>query len=228
MNISSAKIYDRIADCYHNYGLKTVIQISYISLFDYLFDFRFGTDTVRQVELKDLSTNSENYSRGHRYALTPASVFRKLLNKINFSKDSAFVDLGCGKGKILLFAAEYGFKRVTGIEFTKELSECSKKNISIYKNKTGLKADIEVVHSDVVDYEIKDDDNVFYLFNPFDDIILGKVLDNINASYKKNPRNIYLIYYIPYHSNIIEQKGNFTRSDRYFINSCEFVVYVKE
>ena len=227
MNISSARIIDRVVDCYHNYGLKTVIVISFISLFDYLFDLKYGTDTVRQVELKDLNIDSENYSRGHRYALTPASVFKKLLKKADVPKESAFVDLGCGKGKILLFAAEYGFKRVTGIEFSKELSECCKKNVAIYKNKTGLKAHIEVVHSDVVHYTVKDDDDVFYLFNPFDEIILGKVLDNIEASYKRKPRTIYLLYYIPYHGNIVEKKGIFTKSDRYVINSCEFVVYIK-
>ncbi|RJO61063.1 class I SAM-dependent methyltransferase [candidate division WS5 bacterium] len=228
MNLHSAKLYDRIIDAYKNYGLISTLKVSFISVMDYYFDFKYGTDTVRHVELRSLEINSENLSRGHRYALTPEKAFIKLMAKIKFPVNSVFVDLGCGKGKILLLASQFGFSRVVGIEFSKSLCECARNNISVYGAKKTLNSTLEVVHSDVVDYEIKDDENVFYLFNPFDDTVLSNVLGNIIKSVEKAPRKVYLIYYIPYHGNIIEQCGNFKRLDRYFFSGCEFVLYVND
>ncbi|RJQ56235.1 MAG: class I SAM-dependent methyltransferase [Nitrospiraceae bacterium] len=225
MNAHSAKLSDRILDAYKSYGLKSTIQASLVAVLDYLFDFRYGTDTVSHVELKNLDINSENYSRGHRYASTPAIAFKKLLDAIEFPDDSVFVDIGCGKGKMLLLAPHFGFKRVVGVDFSEKLCECARKNISIYQQKTGRNAHIDVIHSDVVHYEIKDDENVFYLFNPFDEVILKKVLDNICSSVEKNPRPVYLIYYIPYYRKIIERHGSFIKLRRYFFSGCEFIIY---
>jgi 16S rRNA G966 N2-methylase RsmD len=225
MNAHSAKLSDRILDAYKSYGLKSTIQVSLISLLDYLFDFRYGTDTVSHVELKNLDINSENYSRGHRYASTPAVAFKKLMNTIEFPDDSVFVDMGSGKGKMLLLAPRFGFKRVVGVEFSEKLCECAQKNISIYQEKTKLNANIEVIHSDVVNYKIKDEENVFYLFNPFNEVVLKKVLDNIYSSIEKNPRPVYLIYYIPYYKKIIEHDGLFIKLKRYFFSGCEFIIY---
>lgn len=225
MNAHSAKLSDRIYDVYTSYGLKTTIQVSLILLLDYLFDFRYGTDTVSHVELKDLNIDSKNYSHGHRYALTPAVAFNKLMSSMSFQNDSVFVDLGCGKGKMLLLAPRFGFKKVVGVDFSGQLCECARKNISIYQRKTGFNAEVQVIHSDVVDYKIKDDENVFYLFNPFDEVVLKKVFENIYSSAEKNPRPVFVIYYRPYYKDFIERDGLFIKLRHCFLSGCEFIVY---
>jgi SAM-dependent methyltransferase len=219
-------IYNRIIQGIRHIGLKRTIKISFISLMDYVFDFTYGTDTVNQVELDNLYIQSKNRTRGERYALSPAKAFNKLMNTLSFPHNSVFVDLGCGKGKMLLMASQYGFKRIVGVEFSEKLCECARNNISIYKKKTGMSADIDVVFSDVVDYKIKDDENLFYLFNPFDEDILINVLRNIAVSFERKHREIYFIYYCPFHGKIIEQEKHFVRSERHIVYGCEFEVYV--
>ena len=46
-------------------------------------------------------------------------------------------------------------------------------------------------------YEIGDEDNYFYFFNPFSGTTFRKVLDNIIASVRRQPRDIELLIYYP-------------------------------
>ena len=72
-------------------------------------------------QLEDLGIASENKQRGVRYEPTRARPFRTLLRRLDPPTSSGFVNVGCGKGLVLVIAAEYGFKRVVGIEFSQEL-----------------------------------------------------------------------------------------------------------
>lgn len=195
-------------------------------LTDCWFDIKYGTTTIGWVNLDDLTINSGNKCRGKNYKPTKVRDFKKLMHVLNFPKDSVFVDLGSGKGRLLLLAAEYGFKRVVGIEFSLELCEQAKRNISIYKEKVGIDADIELVEADIVDYEIKDDENVFFMFNPFDEVITSSVLKNITNSFDKKPRKIWLIYNHPDYSDLIEGQGAFVKAGEYTYGVSKFNVYV--
>ena len=138
--------------------------------------------------MHDLEIKSENKSRGVRYEPTRARPLRRLLRVLNLPKDSVFVDLGCGKGRILLLACEYGFKRVKGVDFSPQLCEVAKKNLAIYKQKKGLGAEVVIMESDVVDYQLQDDENIFFMFNPFDKVVMERVVGNIAQSLRRNPR----------------------------------------
>ena len=148
------------------------------------------------------------------------------MNTIDFPSDSVFVDLGCGKGKVLLMASEYGFKRIVGVEFSHELCQDAKKNLFIYRKKVGVDMNVSIIESDVVDYEIEDDENVFFMFNPFDEVVMSKVLSNINMSLEKKPREIWLIYYNPLCGDIIEKQGNFVKVGDCISGGMEFIVYL--
>ena len=142
---------------------------------------------------------------------------------LNFPKDSVFVDFGSGKGRILLVAAKYGFKRVVGIEFSHDLCEEARKNLLLFRKKVGYDADINIIESDVVNYRIKDDENTFFLFSPFDEVITEAVIKNIRISFEKNPRKILLIYNNPVYRNIVEV--HFMKLIDYVYGGSEFVVY---
>lgn len=219
-------IYNRIKESLQKSGFKRTVNISLVSLLDYYFDFKYGTDTVNQIELHELEINSDNWKRGERYGLTPSKAFMKFMSTLHVSPDSVFVDLGCGKGKNLLLASQFNFKRVVGVEFSKDMCKCARENILIYKKKTGCDGNMEVVHSDVVDYEFRDDENVFYLFNPFDDVIMNHVIKNIASSIERNPREVFIVYCNPEHANIIEKEKLFVKSTTTMVYGCEFGLYV--
>lgn len=207
-------------------GLKRSIMIFISFIGDFSFDFRYGTNTINPVTLNDLEIQSDNKLRGYKYGPTQARPFKQLMNTLNFPDNSVFVDFGSGKGRVLLLSSQYGFKRVVGIEFSPKLCEIAKKNLSIYKKKVGGILNVQIIESDVVDYNIRDDDNVFFLYNPFDRVVMRIILNNIILSLKNKQRKIWLIYNNPIYRDIIENKGVFTKLKESIHGSHEIVVYV--
>jgi SAM-dependent methyltransferase len=154
------------------------------------FDAKFGTDTERSEVLVHLSIQSPNYVHGMRYEASSADTCERTIAslEIEFPRFT-FVDLGCGKGRPLIIAAQHGFLKVVGVEFARELVERCHENIA--KTRIG---NAEVLHLDVCDYRFPLTPLVVYMFNPFDAKIMARVLQNLRGSYEQFPRSIRIIY----------------------------------
>ena len=173
--------------------LRTLlIALSYCA--DYLFDMKYKTDTFSSVELDALGDDDTKKEHAIGYYVTRMVPLRKLFKALRIQPGKVLVDLGCGKGRVLLIASEFGFKEVRGVEISPLLCDIAKNNCSIYKARTNTNADFAILESDVLDYRIKDDEDVFFLFNPFDAYILKQVLQNILASLQRRKRKIWIIY----------------------------------
>ena len=218
--------YNRIINSIRHRGLKRSIDIILSAIGDCIFDIKHGTKTMRCVNLNVLDINSKNRQRGERYEPTRARPFRKLMGVLDFPSDSVFVDFGSGKGRVLLMASDYGFKRIVGVDFSPKLCQIARRNISIYQGKAGDGANIKVIESDVVDYEVKGDENIFFLFNPFDSMVMDKVLKNIRTSLEKRNRKIWLIYNDPACHDVVEKQGDiFLKEGEYMFGGFGFFVY---
>jgi len=188
-------------------GLAETIKIGYKNLIHYFsFDRRFGTDTDGVINLGDVDPDL----KGLQYVATYPKTFQKIMSYIPIRhEDFIFVDLGAGKGRTVLLAANYKFKRIIGVEILDELCRIAKKNIAIYKNKRQKCHDIEIACMDAADYPIPDENAVFYLYNPFYEKIAATVLSRIKASLEKHPRKIFIICVgqIPFHRDLYEKSG---------------------
>ncbi len=107
-----------------------------------------------------------------------------------------FVDYGSGLGRVPLFAAMRPFKRVIGVELSKELHEQARRNAKAALPKLVCR-DVEVVRADAREYPIPADATIFYFFMPFDESILAVVLDKIKASVDTHPREVSIVYVKP-------------------------------
>ncbi len=212
-------------DSVRHRGLLRTSQIVSSTARDFLFDWRYGTDTRRWVEAEELDTNSENKSHAVHYQATKARPFLKLLRSLALPPESVFVDFGSGKGRVLLVAAHHGFKRVVGVEFSPQLCALARQNIATFSKVAVLGSPIEVVEADVTRFGITSDLNVFYLYNPFDPPVLSKVLANLRDSVKAAPRKLWLIYNTPKHHELIHQSGLFRDGSFHEIGGTEFRVY---
>jgi SAM-dependent methyltransferase len=211
-------------------GFLTTLRVFISLIIDLLFDIKYGTDTMRFVELEKLELNSSFRDKGNDYIPTRSKHLRKIFKMGMFSEESSFVDLGSGKGRTLLIASEY-FKKVKGIEFSEELCEIAKKNIVIYNEKRkdhSFRNNIQVIYADVTDYNINDEENVFFMYNPFDETVLKKFLKNIEVSINKTPRTVWIIYYYPLHRDIIDKSPTFIRERHMNMDGIECIIYKAE
>ncbi|MBN4062197.1 class I SAM-dependent methyltransferase [Bacteroidales bacterium AH-315-I05] len=174
---------------------------------DYFFKQKFGVDTGGVYELKELKTLGNNADRGVYYQGTNYRYFKKTMQKVivNFS-ESTFIDFGCGKGKALIMAGEYGFKKIIGVEFAKELYDICLQNIEKIKPKVAPK-NFEILHEDATEFEIPNDVNVFFFNNPFDYDLTEEVVKKMDLSLQANPRKIYVIYFSPLHKAVFEKRN---------------------
>jgi SAM-dependent methyltransferase len=104
-----------------------------------------------------------------------------------------FVDLGSGKGRVLLVAAEYPFAKIRGVEFTAELHRLAEQNISRYRHGRRRCTDLESIHADAMEYVFPDSKLILYFHNPFSPEVMRKVFMNLEKSLAQRPRPVVVI-----------------------------------
>ncbi len=121
-------------------------------------------------------------------------------------KRTHFLDIGCGKGRALCVAAHNGFTKVTGIDFSKEL--CADAEENLVKTKQQLPAlQYKIYNNDAFYFDIPTDVDCIFLFNPFDEIIMSGVVENIINSLKENFRELSIVYVNPLHKELFLEQG---------------------
>ncbi len=111
--------------------------------------------------------------------------------------DFTFMDLGSGKGRTLLMASNYPFRRVVGIELLPGLNQIACENIRKYTSESQRCFDLESICADATRFPIPEDPLVIFLFNPFPEVPLREVLSNIENALALRWRPMYVLYYNP-------------------------------
>jgi len=140
------------------------------------------------------------------YEPTPWRVLGRMLQKDEIAEDDVFIDFGCGKGRVLIQAAAYPFGKIIGVELSRDLVETAKRNVERSLPTLRCK-DIELVHIDVLDYDLPDDVTVVYFFNPFEGEVFRRVVEKLVASLRRRPRVMRIIYTNPVEENTLLQAG---------------------
>lgn len=163
---------------------------------DRSIDRRFGTDTSGQVELDSLSIDSPNTVHGVYYEPTPTMLLRRMLGNVRVDRSRFhLVDLGSGKGRVLLVGATSGFREVTGVEFARELHDVAVKNASRLRALEPKAAAIHCICGDAADFEFPAGDLLLFAYNPFEEPIMKAVMQRLERSLDHEPRRVAMIYY---------------------------------
>jgi SAM-dependent methyltransferase len=172
------------------------------------FDLQHGIDTSSIVKVADLDVSEDIRKHSVRYEPTRVWLFDNILNQLPIAYENyIFVDFGSGKGRALLLASKFPFKKIVGIETSPGLCKIARENILKYKDKDQKCNDISCLCLDVRDFEIIKENTLFHLYNPFDEHVMGTVLSNIENSLRRYPRIIFFIYTNPKHREVIEGAG---------------------
>ncbi len=127
------------------------------------------------------------------------------LGRLRLGRDDVVIDVGCGKGTVLLLAGRYPVRRVVGVELTPDLAQIARRNVEVARDK--LRAyEIQVVNRDVLEWSVPDDVTVIYAYNPFIGEVFHEVIDRVRASYYRNPRPLRILYNHPWeHDWLVSQ-----------------------
>ena len=136
-------------------------------------------------------TNSDEYR--YPYEPTPYCVLERLADSGLIVKDDTVLDYGCGKGRVGFFLSHQTGAKTVGIEYDERIYRFAVENAKTAANS----AQVSFVSASAEEYEVSDDVNKCYFFNPFSVEILREVMAKILDSYYEQPREILLFFYYP-------------------------------
>jgi len=108
-------------------------------------------------------------------------LLRKILTRLNISSDDTFLDIGCGKGRALVVAARFPFKRIVGVDIVRNNIDVASKNM----NRVGC-VNCELHCIDALQFKPDYPITVLFVYNPFNET---KIVDLIKR-FEPMPRFI--------------------------------------
>jgi hypothetical protein len=192
-----------------------------------LFDWRYGTHTYGDMPLIEAGISEEKAKSGN-------NLYRPFWNKefckaisnlpIHFP-DYAFVDVGSGKGKLLLLAARFPFSKVIGIEYAPLLHEIAVENISKWNSRAGQQTELCSINIDATEWELPHIPAVYFLNNPFDYPTLNRFFLLLETHVSKNKIPTIVIYGNLRHVNEREEAFRLLTSFSVRVRKQRYVVY---
>ena len=166
------------------------------------FDREFGVDTDGDFEdrtyLSDLDIPSSNWIRGGDYVPIYPERLLGILSRISIRyEDFVFLDFGSGKGRALLIASHFAFRKIVGVEFSPQLHHVAEQNITRYHPSTQKCTKIQSVCMDFAEFTLPEEPCLIYMFDPCDEVVLRRTLRNLEESLRSHPRQILVIYVAP-------------------------------
>lgn len=166
---------------------------------DRSFDQQFGTDTEGKVEPAALGIEDESRrEQAILYLPSPAPVTRWMLEHVGLDhREFSFVDLGCGKGRVILVAAQYPFHRVIGVDISPALTQIARRNVELFPARARRCADVEVRNADVTTFDFPETNVLLHFYHPFGGEVTSAVLARLEESLRARPRRVevaYLLY----------------------------------
>jgi SAM-dependent methyltransferase len=144
------------------------------------------------------------------YQPTEPAAFHEMLDGMRertglYFPDFTFIDLGSGKGRTLLMASDYPFRRIVGVELLPALHRIAQQNASKYHNEAQKCFAVEAVCGDAREFVFPAEPLVLYLFNPLPEAGLRQVMANLEQSLRADPRTVYVVYHNPLLEHVVAQ-----------------------
>ncbi len=167
---------------------------------------KYRINTTGANELKSMEKQGIDIS--HATVYMPVTYFQleEIFRELPRDQRKHFMDIGCGKGRALCVAAHHGYGKVTGIDFSEEFCLAAKKNLEITKEDFPSLT-YTITTQDASLSPILLDVDCIFLFNPFDEVIMVRVVRSIMSSLKLHPRNLNLAYANPLYKKLFLEKG---------------------
>jgi SAM-dependent methyltransferase len=184
------------------------------------FDRKHGTDTGGYLGPEDLVKGRANDAHNHGYSAIAPSVFheacrrwRETLPAVSGRIEAySFVDVGAGKGRALLLAAEMPFRKVVGVEINEELARAAQKNFARWSRVMRPDAKkIRVVQADAMKFQWPRTPLLVYLYNPFACSLVAQMAERLAAVATSSSGLVDLLYVNPTCTDTLTSQGLFVR-----------------
>jgi SAM-dependent methyltransferase len=174
---------------------------------DYDWDHRVNTTSAgvgwRDRLLGMFHSPYQPTEPGLFYEMLDALQQHANLDFINFT----YLDLGSGKGRTLLMASDYPFRRIVGVELLPSLNQIAQENLKQYKSDSQQCFAIESICADASTFPLPDGPLVLYLFNPLPETALRMVVVNLEKRLRADSPPVYVLYHNPLLEQVLRESS---------------------
>jgi SAM-dependent methyltransferase len=179
------------------------------------FDLRHGVDTSGLLYADRLLSGHAHDQHSEGYYATAPSLFRGVLARWQETlpaagltiEDYTLLDLGCGKGRVLLIAAEFPFRAVLGVELHPGLARIARRNVRRWLRADRSCRNVTVLTGDALDVPLPDGPpdcpTVLFVFNAFSAEIVRALMRRLHAAAQHRTAPIDLLYIHPDQDSIV-------------------------
>jgi predicted RNA methylase len=173
------------------------------------FERRYGVDTEGWLTQEELGYANADFNM---YKPARLTSLRRILPRKEVTDQDVFLDLGSGKGRVVLQAAlHYPFSRVYGVELSEELHRIAERNLEHNRERLAGR-DVVLVCADALEYKIPDEVTVVFLYNPFGGEVFETVVDALLESVDRCPRRLRIVYGNPREEAALLRTGRIRRT----------------
>jgi len=182
------------------------------------FDLRYGVDTSGLIDADALTSGHAHDSYITAYWGTSPSVLRSLFTHWQQSltqtpytlQDYALIDIGSGKGRVVMMASDFPFRSILGVELNPALTAIAKANLAKWTATPHACTGLQVLNADALGIPLPDSPTLLYLYNPFDEHVLQPFLDRLYAASQTRTPPIDLMYVRAEHAHLVESVPGIT------------------
>jgi len=138
------------------------------------------------------------------YGGSQPSILRTALQTIPHRERCHFLDLGCGKGRPLLVATEFGFAAITGVELSPELARMARRNAAIFARRHPERTPIRIVTGDALAHPLPREDLAIFLYNPFPRPLIATLVGRIADRQAAGAGMLYVVSYNPVNFDLFD------------------------
>lgn len=177
------------------------------------FDHVHRVDTGGLLYPDQLNSGHQNDMHSAGYYATAPSLFRGAVALWQATLDSTrhttgdytLIDIGCGKGRVLMLASEYPFRRIVGVELHPELAAVAQANLRRWLRREHRCRDVVAIHADALAAPISEGPVLLYLFNSFEQQMVISLLERLTEISRQRSAPIDLIYIHPEFDALVRQ-----------------------
>src|SRR5215469_6802269 len=188
------------------------------------FDRAHGVDTDGLIYA---DPEAEGHASGRHnagyYATAPSlfhgamALWRGTLPETGYAlEDYTLVDIGCGKGRVLMLASEYAFTEIVGVELNPDLARVARKNLSRFgqrrwlglrgsKFRTRVTDRVRIIEGDALTVPLPDGPVALFYFNSFEREMAELWLARLGEITRERTAPLDLIYIHPEFDAMVRQ-----------------------
>jgi SAM-dependent methyltransferase len=177
-------------------------------------DRLYGIETSKRVRRFALRTGDRTADLSNvGYVGSQPSIVRACLELLPTLTGATFIDLGCGKGRILSVASEYPFGSIIGIELSPRVARAAARNSAHIAEHHPERSPIRILNADASQPPLPETGvAVLFLYNPFHGDMTARLIDHLELTLEQRPDlKVFVICYNPVQAPLFDQSRPFSR-----------------